>query len=149
MARVAKPISIILPIELSDEGVTFYVQLRKEDGPLNNLWEFPGGKVEVSENPKSAALREFKEEIGLCLDEDDLTHFSIYPYEYEDRSLIFFIYTIDASKITSEKHGLTPQKITWESAKNDVESANIPEANKHFLMQFIEFKKSQLGIAKV
>lgn len=147
MVRTAKPISIILPVDLSKDGIDLYVQLRKEDGPLNGLWEFPGGKVEVTENPIDAAIREFKEEVGISLASSDLTHFSIFPYEYEDRSLIFFVYTVDASKITSEKHGLTPQKITWESAKNDVESANIPDANKHFLMQFIEFKKSQLGIA--
>jgi len=149
MANSPKLISIILPYETNEEGLDLFVQLRSEDGPLDGLWEFPGGKVEKGESPVISATREFREEVGVELSEDDLSHFSIFPYEYEDRSLIFFIYTVAASVIADKKHGLTVQKITWESAKNDVESANIPEANKYFLMQFVEFRKSQLGITKV
>ena len=146
MAKKPKLISIVLPYRIVEDGLELYVQLRREDGPLDGLWEFPGGKIEASETPVISATREFFEEVGVKISEQDLTHFSTYPYDYDDRSLIFFIYTMSADIITDKKHGLTAQKVTWESAKNDVESANIPEANKHFLMQFIEFRKSQLGI---
>ncbi|EQC45962.1 NUDIX domain-containing protein [Bacteriovorax sp. DB6_IX] len=146
MTKIAKRISIVIPFKIDEQGLSLYVQLRREDGPLDGLWEFPGGKIEIGEAPEFSALREFEEEVGLKLGPEDLTHFSTYDFAYEDRSLVFFIYTLDLNKKSDMKHGLSEQKITWESAKNDVESANIPEANKHFLMQFIEFKKSQLGM---
>lgn len=37
------------------------------------LWEFPGGKVEREECPKSAACREIAEELGLELEPGSLT----------------------------------------------------------------------------
>ena len=41
------------------------VGMRGPKSPLEGLWEFPGGKVESSESPASAAVRECWEETGL------------------------------------------------------------------------------------
>lgn len=141
-----KSISIVIPTSFHSDGLSLFIQLRRESGPLDGMWEFPGGKIDQGEAPIDAAAREFEEEVGVSVDQQDLKAFSIYPFEYDDRSLLFYIYYIDASLLSGKKHELTEQKISWETAKNDVKSANIPEANKNFLMQFIEFKKTQLGI---
>lgn len=37
---------------------------RRPDQPLPNLWELPGGKVELGEAPEAALRREVKEELG-------------------------------------------------------------------------------------
>jgi len=142
-----KPISIILPVSFRSTDLSLYIQLRREDGPLDGLWEFPGGKVGKDEEPLDAAVREFEEEVGISLSKENLNLFSMFPYRYEDRSLLFYIYYFDASLILDENHELSEQKISWETAKNDVKSANIPEANKNFLIQFIEFHRAQLGIS--
>lgn len=37
----------------------------KQKTSLGFLWNFPGGKVELNESPKQAAIRETEEELGL------------------------------------------------------------------------------------
>ncbi|MFN9721338.1 MAG: (deoxy)nucleoside triphosphate pyrophosphohydrolase [Planctomycetota bacterium] len=43
------------------------VGLRPEGGPLAGLSEFPGGKCESDETPRSCAVRECREETGLLV----------------------------------------------------------------------------------
>jgi len=37
-----------------------------------DVWEFPGGKIELGENPKETAVREIKEETGLKVKNEGL-----------------------------------------------------------------------------
>lgn len=40
---------------------------RRPKGLLGGLWEFPGGKINSQESPKTACIREIKEETGLTV----------------------------------------------------------------------------------
>lgn len=40
--------------------------------PSNGRWGFPGGKLEPGENYPGAAIREFREEVGVDVEESDL-----------------------------------------------------------------------------
>lgn len=44
---------------------TVLIALRPPHVPFGNLWEFPGGKVELGEPMQSALHRELKEEVGI------------------------------------------------------------------------------------
>jgi A/G-specific adenine glycosylase len=58
---------------------------RKPSGLLGGLWEFPGGKIQKSESPEAACIREIKEEVNLAVKVDShlkrvkhaYTHFKI------------------------------------------------------------------------
>ncbi len=39
--------------------------IRKARGPYTGSWDFPGGKIEFGESPRSALQREVMEEVGL------------------------------------------------------------------------------------
>jgi A/G-specific adenine glycosylase len=45
-----------------------FIQKRPESGLMAGLWEFPGGKLEPGEDPRTALQREFHEELGLSIE---------------------------------------------------------------------------------
>ena len=52
-------------------------------GYLNDLWEFPGGKIEANETPHAAAIREIDEELGIKIEANKTL--LILEHEYPDK----------------------------------------------------------------
>ena len=48
-----------------NSGGKILIAKRKEGKSLENLWEFPGGKVEKDEDEESCLKREMLEEFGI------------------------------------------------------------------------------------
>ena len=48
-----------------DEEQRLLITRRPWDKPYGGYWEFPGGKLEENEDPKTALARELQEEVGL------------------------------------------------------------------------------------
>ncbi len=46
---------------------TVLISHRHEGKPMGGMWEFPGGKVEFSEDPEEALARELLEELGISV----------------------------------------------------------------------------------
>ena len=83
------PVSLLALFRVRDNKIEVFMQKRRENGPLNGLLEFPGGKVGANETVEQAALREFSEEVeaisGTC------ERFKSYKYDYPDRSVCLFV----------------------------------------------------------
>ncbi|MFR8989679.1 MAG: (deoxy)nucleoside triphosphate pyrophosphohydrolase [Fusobacterium sp.] len=60
--------------------------LRKKEKSLGNMWEFPGGKIEVNETDREALEREIKEEMDLKI--EVISFYEKVKKEYEE----FIIY---------------------------------------------------------
>ena len=50
---------------LIDKDGRVLITKRPKNKIMANMWEFPGGKVEDSETPEIALVRELQEELGI------------------------------------------------------------------------------------
>ena len=64
----------VVAVALIDGSARVLLQQRRADRQHGGLWEFPGGKLEAGETAECALLREVAEELGLVLDQAELTY---------------------------------------------------------------------------
>lgn len=125
---------------INESGFELYVQKRSEQGELDQLWEFPGGKVEVDidEDPQIAAVREWNEEVLSPKLVDEKSYLlGMFPYKYKTRSVMLYPYVFHA-------HGLDfPEQANWQSFSWDgpYDKSQYPAANH----QIIEALRSMLS----
>lgn len=92
------------------------------------LWEFPGGKVEPSENVFEALQREFQEEIGIQVISAD-PWFQI-KHDYKDRMVLLDNWIVE--EYSGEPHGAECQIIKWVPTQ-DLNQYAFPEGNREIL----------------
>jgi 8-oxo-dGTP diphosphatase len=68
-----KPLLPVVAVALIDGEGRVLVQQRPPGKSMAGLWEFPGGKVESGERPEQALVRELSEELGIVVNESELT----------------------------------------------------------------------------
>lgn len=74
------------------------------------LWEFPGGKVEVGEDPRSALARECEEELGVLVDVGHV--FEILAWDYSDTGPVLLLF-FHATLADGEPSALLGGEIAW------------------------------------
>ncbi len=63
---------------------------RRDYGDFENMWEFPGGKVEAGESKEAALIREIKEELELDINVSDFL--ITVEYDYPNFHLVMDCY---------------------------------------------------------
>jgi len=69
----------------------YLIGRRPEDVPLGGLWEFPGGKLQGTERPGAAAIRECLEETGIEVIVIRHVRTVDYTYPHSQLRLYFFL----------------------------------------------------------
>ena len=104
------------------------VALRPPDSHQGNLWEFPGGKLELAETAFSALQREIREEIGVLI--RTAFPFIKIQHDYGDRQVLLDVWQVtEFDGVASGREG---QKIQW-LAPRDMECRQFPEANHRII----------------
>ena len=97
---------------------------RKRSSHLGGLWEFPGGKFEPDEEPKTCLRRELWEELGIT---PRTTSFMFQvPWTYGEESVRLWVYEV--STFDGEPQGLEGQVISWFPSEF-LTKLQIPRAN--------------------
>ena len=83
---------LVVAAALIDVDNRVLIAQRPKGKALEGLWEFPGGKLEPSERPEDALIRELKEELGVTVKAACLAPLTFASHAYEDFHLMMPLY---------------------------------------------------------
>ncbi len=96
-----KTIEVVAAIIKNDNKIFV---TRRGYGEFENMWEFPGGKIEVGETKEEALIREIKEELEL--DIEIINYLTTVDYDYSNFHLTMhcFICNINGGELHLNAH---------------------------------------------
>jgi 8-oxo-dGTP diphosphatase len=104
----------VVAAALIDADNRILVAQRLPGGSLAGLWEFPGGKIEPSETPEAALVRELDEELGVRVAASALAPVTFVSHAYPDFHLLMLLYLCRDWQGTPV--GQQGQPLRWEAA---------------------------------
>ncbi len=118
---------LVSTIALVDDENKILIGKRPLGKTFENLWEFPGGKVEKNETVEQAIIRETKEEINIDLSVHCIAPLSFSTYNSQNLNIIVLLFI-------SRKWNLEPickfhTELKWVRV-NNLNKYNMPPANK-------------------
>ncbi len=82
---------------------------RPAGDPLGEVWEFPGGKIELGETPALALARELAEELGIAVEVGAEIERIDHDYPHLRLTLIVHL----CPRFAGEPRGLAGQALAW------------------------------------
>lgn len=120
---------IEIGVAIIRKGNQFLVAKRPKGKSFEGRWEFPGGKVELSESLEGCLVREIAEEFGISVAVQE--QLKIWDYEYPNgKKFRFHGYLCEIHK--GEPQLLWHEDMTWASA-TDLKSIDLLEADRELI----------------
>ncbi len=118
---------LVVAAALFDAEDRVLLAKRPKGKAMAGLWEFPGGKVESTETPEDALIRELQEELGLSVDAVDLQAMQFVSFGYTNFHLLMPVFICRKwSGLPTPKEG---QELAWVK-KEDLHRFDAPEADQ-------------------
>lgn len=123
-----KPTWIPVVTGILRKGELVLVGQRPTGHTLAGQWEFPGGKIELGEQPREALERELREELGIEATVGDLKF--TWTHSYPDVGILLVFFEVLFWK--GEPKTVHHTELKWVTL-NELEKLDIPEANRKLL----------------
>ena len=133
--RLALKLLLVVACALIDDDNRVLIAQRPKGKQLTDLWEFPGGKIDVGERPESALIRELDEELGIIVKEACLAPLTFASHAYKDFHLLMPLYVCrrwEGFVVPREA-----QALKWVRAK-DLRQYAMPPADGPLVAPLIE-----------
>lgn len=104
-------IVLVSAVALIDADGRVLLAQRPEGKSLAGLWEFPGGKVEPTETPEAALIRELHEELGIETWQSCLAPLTFASHSYDDFHLLMPLFA--CRRWTGVVRGKEGQSLAW------------------------------------
>lgn len=119
-----KRVSIAAGIIVNSAQDQVFITRRHDQAHQGGKWEFPGGKIEGSETPKRALLRELKEEVGI--DATEVSPFISLDFDFTDKALSLDFFLV--CRFDGEPAGCEGQEGVWAPIA-ELDNYTFPDAN--------------------
>ncbi len=120
--------TVIVAAGVLFDGARVLLSQRKSGTHLAGLWEFPGGKAEAGEDPKSALRRELDEEIGVDAVVGDILDVAFHRYDDADKAVLLLFYEVTLAPASRAPHAVDVAAVKWATAA-DLDPAPFPPAD--------------------
>ena len=132
---IAMRLVLVVAAALIDVDGRVLLSQRPEGKQLAGLWEFPGGKIEPSERPEVALIRELHEELGIVVKEACLAPLTFASHVYEDFQLLMPLWV--CRRWSGFVEPRERQALKWVKAK-DLRSYPMPPADEPLVPPLLE-----------
>lgn len=105
-----------------------------------DLWEFPGGRVEEGEHPKTTMIRELKEELNIQVKESEIAD-CLCDYSEKVFRLIVFFYV---KAWEGEVKRICHQRLAWFSLEECVKR-KIPNINPELFISIMDIISKKMN----
>ncbi len=122
---------ILVTAAIIELGGRYLITQRPKDAHNGLRWEFPGGKLDFSEDPRECLEREIMEELGIKIEAEEILEYSSHVYGGEKHIVLL---GFKCKFLSGKIKKLNINDFAWvtpsEMAKYDITEADIPFIKK-------------------
>jgi len=125
------PTIVVVAAILIENGRVLLTQ-RKAGTHLGGAWEFPGGKVMPSEDPRDGLRRELDEELGIDVSVGEIVDVTF--HRYAEKAVLLLFFDVARTTASADPRALDVAAFEW-AASDGLQPTRFPPADAHVLQK--------------